>query len=86
MIGPSPLTSLRPESRAKPAGPRPTSPREGAISVTPAELRREGFYRKVPKVKAAAPTQDRAQPSIASAHINLMLPATHQIREGNLAA
>ena len=56
---------LRPESRrACAAGPRPTSPREGAIAVSPAERRREMLRHKVPKTNAGAPTRGRARPYV----------------------
>ena len=53
-----------PESRAKPAGPRPTSPREGAFAVLPAEHEQEWLRHKVPKTQAAAPTRGRARPYV----------------------
>lgn len=37
-----------PESRAKPAGPRPPSPREGALRRQSPELRWEGLRDKAP--------------------------------------
>ena len=56
---------FRPEPRrACAAGPRPTSPGEGALAVSPAELRRECLRHKVPNTIAAAPSQGRARPCV----------------------
>ena len=54
------------------AGPRPTSPREGAIAVSPAELRRVGFCHKAPKTQAAAPSRGRARPYDVPPLVNLV--------------
>jgi hypothetical protein len=55
--------SLGPESRrACAAGPRPTSPREGALQRLPAELRWEGLRDKAPRTSVSAPSRGRARP------------------------
>ena len=46
------------------AGPRPTSPREGAFDATPAEPLLEYLHHKVPKTNTVAPTRGRARPCV----------------------
>ena len=53
---------LRPEpKRVCAAGPRPTSPRESAIAVAPAELRWEGLRHKEPGTGVGAPSRGRVR-------------------------
>ena len=57
------LCFLRPKSRrACAAGPRPTSPLEGAIATSPADLRWEWLRHKVPITGFGAPSRGRARP------------------------
>jgi hypothetical protein len=59
---------LGPESRRVcAAGPRPTSPREGALQRLPAEPLWEGLNHKPPRTSLGAPTRGRARPSAVSA-------------------
>ena len=69
------------ESRAKPAVPRPTSPREGAFAASPAEPLREHLRHEVPKTTFGAPSQGRARPYGNKAMIFGALPQRFRLTE-----
>ena len=61
------------------AGPRPTSRREGAFAMLPAELLREGLRGKVPRTGGGAPSRCRARPCVGVGGLRLLflvLPPT----------